>query len=169
MVPSRTASASRDGFQSASDREGSPENQLPGSVDSRVNDRAEFDAAIARLRALSEALRAGQPESGPRAVALLEALETELLFRFAAEKIEEFVGALLTKQPRLLRRSERLEAEHAKIGDAIEQLVRFARRAPASVDLSERITRFLDGLERHERAENALMHEFLLLDEGGSD
>jgi CBS domain-containing protein len=49
--------------------------------------------------------------------------------------------------------------------ETLEQLLGFARTDPRGSDLPERLSRFLDWLDAHEHAENALMQEFLLLDE----
>jgi hypothetical protein len=86
-----------------------------------------------------------------------------LVAHFAAEEVEEFFGSLVTEEPRLLERVERLHVEHGEMAETLDQLVEFANATPAPRELAAHIAQFLDRFEAHEHAENALMREFIRL------
>jgi hypothetical protein len=131
-------------------------------------DHAELGRVTARLRETSTALaETDEPVDGEPA-RLLEDFENELLPHFAAEELEEFCGSLVTQEPRLLGRLGRLQAEHGDIASALGELVDFAWTRPSGRDLAVRIGRFLKVFAKHEHAENELMQELVLLDEGTS-
>jgi hypothetical protein len=49
------------------------------------------------------------------------------------------------------------------MAESLDQLVEFANEGPPPRELAERIERFLDRFDTHERAENALMADFIRL------
>lgn len=131
------------------------------------DDHAELQCMMMRLRKLSDASQQDRTPADPEPAALLEDFEDLLLIHFAAEEAEEFFGSLVTDQPRLLDRLSRLQREHGELAGMADELIEFARREPHLNELSARIECFLDRLDAHEHAENALMQELILLDEGG--
>jgi hypothetical protein len=98
-------------------------------------------------------------------VALIEELECELVSHFAGEDLEEFCGSLVTDDPPLLDRVERIQAEHGELAEALDHLMELAECKPPSLALAEGLELFLDTLEVHERAETALMQELARIDE----
>jgi hypothetical protein len=67
----------------------------------------------------------------------------------------------------MLDRIGRLQQDHGELATALDELLEFARSEPRVTDLTARVERFLARLDAHERAENALMQDLILLDEGG--
>lgn len=131
-------------------------------------DHAELVRATARLREMCSALTGSDAPVDTEPAGLLEEFENELLPHFAAEELEEFCGSLVTEEPRLLGQLGRLQAEHTDIASALDHLLELARTRPPGRTLAVRLGRFLQLFEDHEHAENALMQELVLLDEGTS-
>jgi hypothetical protein len=131
-----------------------------------LEDHADLFRIVARLRRLCALLRGGSPPAAGAVVALLEDFEDHLIPHFAAEQAEEFFGSLVTDQPRLLGQVDRLQAEHREMASGLATLQVFAEGAPRGPELALRLEHLLDQFEAHEHAENALMQEFVLLDEG---
>jgi signal transduction histidine kinase len=131
------------------------------------DDHAELERMIARLRALSDVPVQERTPADPEPAALIEQFEDLLLIHFAAEEAEEFFGSLVTDQPWLLDRIGRLQREHGQLATALDDLLEFARSEPRVTELTAHVERFLGRLDAHERAENALMQDLILLDEGG--
>ena len=131
------------------------------------DDHVELQRMITRLRGLCDASQQGRTAAELDPAELLEDFEDLLLIHFAAEEAEEFFGSLTTEQPRLLDRIGRLQREHGELVGMVDELLEYTRREPRHTELSARIERFLDRLDTHEHAENALMQELILLDEGG--
>jgi len=140
---------------------------LGSIVEAVLAERSELGEAISRLRLLCANLLDNGAPASPAMT--LEEFETELLCCFAAEEAEEFFGSLTTDEPRLIQRGERLQAEHEQLIGALGGLLELAESAAPDKELSVGLTEFLDRLEEHEHAENALMQEFLLLDIGTGD
>lgn len=120
-------------------------------------DHADLNELVAKLRALAASLRDGQD--------LLEEFEAELIPHFASEQAEEYFGSLIAEQPHLLRQVEQLQRDHEQLTEDLDRLTQLAANARGS-ELGPRLERFLDAFEAHERAENALLQEFCLMDEG---
>ena len=141
--------------------------ELVVTAEAVLVDHAEFNETVRRLRELGAALHGSRAAPGPTAADLIEEFEPVLALHFAAEEAEEFFGSLVTDQPSLLRRVERLQADHVQMANDLDELLRFARSGPSGPELAAGLTGFLDQFEAHERTENALMQEFFLLDQGG--
>jgi signal transduction histidine kinase len=138
-------------------------------VETVLEDHADLRKMVTGLRGMCRALREGRCLPGPESAALIEEFESQLIPHFAAEQAEEYFGSLVTEQPRLLQRVERLQAEHAELAEALDRLIELARSEDGGPELGVRLGQFLDSFEAHEHAENRLMQEFLLLDEGTGD
>jgi hypothetical protein len=147
--------------------ESSPGSELAVIAEAVLEDHAELDKTVAQLRSLCVALCGTHPPADPTPAALVEEFEAHLIVHFAAEEAEEFFGSLVTEEPRLLQRVERLQAEHHDMVQALGHLVDFAQGGPPGPELAVRLGNFLEWFDAHEEAENALMQEFFLLDEGG--
>lgn len=155
------------GISSASDVEESLGGELGAIAEMVLEDHAELQGAAARLRELCVALRAEAASADLGACVLIEEFEDLLIPHFAAEQAEEFFGSLVTEEPRLLQRVERLQAEHWEMAEALDRIAEFARGLPPGPLLAARLTQLLDSFDTHEHAENELMQDFLLLDKGG--
>ena len=138
-----------------------------GVAEAMLDDYANIDVHIRRLRELCAALRDGQGPTMADSVALIQDLECELIPHFAAEALEEFFGSLVTDDPPWLDRVARLGAEHAELAEALYQLVELAKCERAPFALAKGLDLLLDTLEAHERAERALMRAFVHLEDMG--
>jgi len=144
-----------------------PNTELASLVDAVRASHDELDHSIIELREVCTVLRTGgSPDT--ELPPLLERFSEELLLHLAEEELEETFGSLLTDQPRVLYRVERLQKEHVDMTDTVTRLVELCRSESAGIDLAVRIDQLLDKLAVHEHAENTLMQELVLLDEGDS-
>lgn len=157
----------RSGTSPASNAAAPSGGELAAVAEAVLEDHAELEKIVERLRELCMALHTQPSSADLRAESLIYEFEDLLIPHFAAEEAEEFFGSLATEEPRLLYRVERLQAEHVQIAEALDRIAEFARTRPAAQVLAARLTRLLDAFDAHEHAENELMQEFLLLDEGG--
>jgi hypothetical protein len=139
--------------------------ELSGFAEAVRADHADLDELVIRLRRLCTSLRDYDRGDDCDPGALIEEFESELIPHFATEQAEEFFGSLSTEQPRLLLRVERLQDEHRQMAEAVDHLLEFATSDPGP-ELALRLEHFLDLFDAHEHAENELMQEFFLLDEG---
>ncbi len=147
--------------------ESTTESELAGITEAVLEGHAELDKTVSRLRGLCVALHDGHTPADGDPASLIEEFEAQLLPHFAAEEAEEFFGSLVTDQPSLLKRVELLQDDHIGMAEALDALQNFAESGPTGPDLAVRITQFLDRFDAHEHAENELMQEFFLLDQGG--
>lgn len=145
-----------------------PEDELAAIAEAVLEAHAELDKTVSQLRELCVTLCGSGAPAGPDPAALIEGFESQLILHLAAEEAEEFFGSLVTEQPSLLQRVERLQDEHLRMAEALGRIVESAKSGAPGPKLAERITRFLDWFDAHEHAENALMQEFFVLDQGGS-
>jgi hypothetical protein len=142
-----------------------PNTELVTLVDAVRAGHGDLDRTVNELRFVCQTIRSGQvPDT--RVGELLERFSEELLLHFAEEELEETFGSLLTDQPRLLHRVDRLQKEHGDMSDAVGMLMEVARSEAVGIELVGRLERLLDWLAVHEHAENTLMQELVLLDEG---
>ena len=141
--------------------------ELAVIADAVLKDHAELDKIVLRLRGMCVVLRDGRAPADAEPAGLIEEFEAQLSHHFAAE--EEFFESLVTEEPepRLLQRVERLQADHGAMAEALNRLLVFAQGGPPAPKLTVRLARFLDWFDLHHLAENALMQEFFLLDQGG--
>jgi hypothetical protein len=144
-----------------------PEGLFAEIAEAMLDDYANIDVHIHRLREFGAALRGGRAPTVADSVAVIEDLECELIPHFTAEALEEFLGSLVTDDPPWLERIARLGAEHAKLAEALAHWVELAACNTPPVALAEGLDVLLDTLEAHERAERALMREFVRLDDVG--
>jgi hypothetical protein len=141
--------------------------ELAVSSEAVREDHAELDKTVLRLRGMCVVLRGGHAPADADPAGLIEAFEGQLIHHFAAEEAKEFFGSLVTDEPRLLQRVQRLQADHGAMAGALDRLLVFAQGGPPAPKLAVRLARFLDWFDLHHLAENALMQEFFLLDQGG--
>lgn len=138
-----------------------------GVAEAMLDDYANIDVHIQRLRELCAALRDGRGPTMADSVALIEDLECELIPHFAAEALQEFFGSLVTDDPPWRDRVARLGAEHAELAEALYHLVELAKCEAPPFALAKGLDLLLDTLEAHEHAERALMRDFVQLDDVG--
>ncbi len=143
-----------------------PSTELATLVEAVRSGHEGLDGTVVELRRLCGEMRSSPPRA-PDAVEALARFAEELLVHFAEEELEETFGSLLTDQPQFLHRVDRLQQEHVELTEAATRLVGLARSGSGLV-LAASIERILDALSAHEHAENALMQELILLDEGAA-
>ena len=88
---------------------------------------------------------------------------------FDAEESSGYFGTIRTDCPELQTKVVALEHAHTHLRDAVASLRRLARKGTAAADLSHRISLVIDDFEAHEHAENGLLQEFFLRDQGSSE
>jgi hypothetical protein len=135
-------------------------NEVAVSAEAVFEDHAELDRAVLRLRGMCVVLRGGHAPADAEPAGLIEEFEAQLIHHFAAEEAVEFFGSLVTEEPRLLQRVERLQTDHWEMAAAVNRLLVFAQGGPPAPKLAVRLARFLDWFDLHHLAENALMQEF---------
>jgi hypothetical protein len=125
-----------------------------------------LQSTIVELRNVSDSLREGDPHAGAAARDLLSDLSAEFSLYFDAEESENYFGALLADRPRLKTEVGKLRDAHEGFRDSVGSLRRLAADESQDTRLAAGIDRVLDDFEEHEQAENALLQEFFLTDEG---
>jgi len=131
---------------------------------------AEHDAlraTVARMRGLCDAL---SDENRPPLVEidrLLNRFSADLSANFATEEQDGYFASLVAARPECDALVAHLHAEHVLLSDAIDTLRNRARTGRKNPQLGVLLGRTLDQFQAHERAENRLLQEFFLLDDGG--
>jgi hypothetical protein len=141
-----------------------PCSELHAIVAAVFEDQGELYKTVVRLRDMCAPLARDEPCAEPGPTVLMEELEAELIGHFVVEKAEELYAGLFTEEPRLMERVERLNVERKEIVRAMDELMNLAQGGPPGHELALSLAPFLDWVDLHERAENAVMQDFLLLD-----
>lgn len=170
MSPLRTESASVAFIEPSEHASGSnagaaSNSELAVLAEAVLEDHAKLGVTIARLKDLCSTLRGNRASPKPGPAALIAEFKAQLVAHFAAEQAEESFGSHMIDKPRLREQVEHLQGEHTRMLEDLEQLLAFARSGPPGSDLFDRVCKFLDSLDAHGKAENALMQELLVLDE----
>jgi hypothetical protein len=138
---------------------------MPAVRASPIGDGA-LDATIAELRNLCVSLSQQDPRAVADARRLLAAFSAELGAYFDAEERDDTFEALSVDRPSLRSRVVSLEAAHTLLRDRAGGLQRLAHDGSAGARLALRIERVVDEFEAHEQAEDAVVQEFFLRDDG---
>jgi hypothetical protein len=142
--------------------------EYPIVAEAVLENYPELTRTVTRLRGLCVTLRDHPEPADPALSALIEEFASQVSRHFAAEEREGgLVGGGARGQPHLVQRIDRLQHEHWEMAQALDRLLEFARSEPPAPELAQRVGTFLDWFDAHEHAENALMQDFLLVDEGG--
>lgn len=127
--------------------------------------RFALDESIARLRELCAAVERDEPSDEPELRRLVDHLQLQLTVHFETEEADDGFAALVATQPRLLRRVAALRAEHVEMNKALASLVELAATGRPA-ELGACLMSLLDRFDAHERVENDLLQELVLVDEG---
>lgn len=142
----------------------------------RVFDHREVRRALETVsRAIQEIPASTSPTvvAARACVVAFERLERVLVAHFDHEEAEAgFFAEVLGMAPTLARELDALRQEHPRLAEQIEGVVEAARWAGLSSQSWGRVSQgfeaFVRQLERHESAEDLLVADALLTDEGGS-
>gem|GEM_PF-3712955 len=139
------------------------------------NQRQGLERALEPLEWRLIALGSGEdrdPQTAQEAVEMLAALGETLTSHFGAEEEPGgLFGELQSVAPRARGDMSALVEEHQRFRERVAKLLARARRAPRHpeewVIVMRGFRRFARDLRAHERAENGLVAEILLEDQGG--
>jgi iron-sulfur cluster repair protein YtfE (RIC family) len=106
------------------------------------------------------------PRSERRLHELIERCTDELIEHFATEEADGYFGTLATDCPRLASAVVRLEVEHEEMRREIKEIRALAGRSGSATEAGRRIGALIGRLQIHEHAENVLLQEFYLADDG---
>lgn len=131
-----------------------------------LGEQAELSFTLRRLRDLCARLTEGDALAGTALPVLLGELRRQLDSHFRAEESGDYFGTLAADCPWLARRIGRLRAEHGELLAAFDDLGAAVLDASCPGQVGRRLARLLSDFDAHERAENLLLQEFFLCDEG---
>lgn len=142
----------------------------------RIFDHNEVRRALASFSRSLSTISATQSPSvvAVRAgTAACEHLEAVLLAHFRYEEAEAgFFSEVLEMAPTLARDLDALRGDHPRLAEELARVAEDARWAGLSGEAWRRVAgrfdSFAQHLERHEHAEDLLVADALLIDEGGS-
>lgn len=142
---------------------------LFGRPETVVMDSQSLRSTIVGLRRISGSLLSYAPQAMAEARNLLSDFSARLSTYFDAEEAGGYFDTIGTDCPELQHKVVTLEHAHTELRDAVASLRRLARDANESADLGRRIGLVIDDFEAHEHAENGLLQEFFLRDQGSSE
>jgi hypothetical protein len=132
---------------------------LFGRFTAILQDHDNLAKTLRSLRALCAALEDGTDllpaELSPKR--LLEELRADLTGHFGAEESPEYFGAVMDEAPELVPAIGGLKWEHMTMLHAVEVLCGIALDRARWRDLAAPTRELIGQLERHERAESALL------------
>jgi hypothetical protein len=142
---------------------------LFGRPDAVVTESESLRSTIFALRSISGSLLRFTPRAVSEARNLLSDFSARLSTYFDAEEAGGYFGTIRTNCPELKHKVVALEQAHTDLRDAVASLRRLARDGTDAIDLGRRIALVIDDFEAHEHAENSLLQEFVLRDQGSSE
>jgi hypothetical protein len=134
---------------------------LFGRFTAVMRDHADIGKTLTQLRAMCAALDGGE------AALPSELLPTVLTFRlyrelsehFATEEADAYFGTVIDEEPSLASKIDALKAEHWSMLHTADLLCRMAVDTSRWPDLLREAAELMAQLERHERAESALLRD----------
>lgn len=128
-------------------------------------------ASVVTLRDVSASLRGEKSQDCAAAGRALGGLSVTLSSYFDAEENGGYFAGIVDDCPAFKIRISSLEETHEYLLHSIASALRIADRAEQSQmpALANRIDRILSDLERHEHAENELVQDFFLNDQGSGE
>jgi hypothetical protein len=128
-------------------------------------------ASVGTLRGVSVLLRGEESQAYVSAGRALGDFSATLSTYFAAEENGGYFAGIVDDSPDFKNRISSLEETHGYLRDSIASARRIADRAEQSQmpALANHIDRILSDLERHEHAENQLLQDFFLNDQGSGE
>ena len=121
---------------------------------------------IVELRSVCDALRDSDVRAGATARRLLSDFSAELFVYFDAEEGDDYFETMVMDCPHLKGQVDRLQAAHDVLRDSAGSLQQLASCGGPEALLADAIGDLVDDFEQHENAENELLQQFLLTDEG---
>jgi len=126
-------------------------------------------STISGLRRVSDSHFGDAPPAMTETRTLLSELSARLSTYFDAEESGGYFGTISTDCPGLLPKVVELEQAHTDLRDAVASLRGLARDGTGAAEVGRRIGVVIDDFETLEHAENDLLQEFFLRDEGSSE
>lgn len=117
---------------------------------------------LVELRGLCAVLNDEREPEGVDVRAIIARFSEQLVSHFAVEETDGYFGTLVKDCPHLAPRVGALRAEHDEMTRAARVLAKLAEHEGGRRLLAHRFSDLLDKFDAHERAENWLIHEFLL-------
>lgn len=129
---------------------------------------------LALVHAIAGVLRETDTAGGcALAMQLLADLRDDLREHFALEEMGGYLSEIVSKAPRLTRRTQQLEKQHSVLAHCTEELVACAAHGVSAPEAWLEVERRFDALRAelmaHEAAENDLIREALMGDIGRGD
>jgi iron-sulfur cluster repair protein YtfE (RIC family) len=137
-----------------------------------AGDHQRLSVRLRRLHDLCAALESERPVIGPELdpTTLLAELSAALTRHFEIEEADAYFGAIVQERPSVLHTIAELKLEHAAMLHSLVELGLLAADDRRWKELGVPISRLIAQLKVHEHAENELLQELVLRDEGsGSD
>jgi hypothetical protein len=135
---------------------------LFGRFTAVIHGHADLVRTLQQLRAMCVALENGREIAADDALIpsdLVLRFRRELAEHFAVEEAEAYFGVVIDENPALEPQIEALKADHLTMLDAADVLCLLALDASRWASLSRPTRELTTRLERHERAESALLRE----------
>jgi len=139
---------------------------LFGRATTVLDQHATLHVLLDRLRDACAGVADGSSEGGADRRRLIEEFGERLSVHFVAEEDEGYFGMMASVSPALHAEVTRLRKEHAEFLSLVQRLLALVEAAPDREEFTETLRAFLERFNAHERAENRLMQEFILRDEG---
>jgi hemerythrin len=139
---------------------------LFGRATAVLDQHATLHVLLKRLREACASSAKGSSESRTDRRRLIEEFGERLSVHFAAEEDEGYFGMMASVSPALRAKVTRLREEHTEFLALVQRLLTLAEVAPDRKEFTETLQAFLERFNAHEHAENRLMQEFFLRDEG---
>jgi hypothetical protein len=126
-------------------------------------------STISGLRRVSDSHFSDSPHARNETRTLLSDFSARLSTYFDAEESGGYFGTISTDCPGLLPKVADLEQAHTDLRLAVASLRRLVRDGTGAADVGRRIGVVIDDFETLEHAENDLLQEFFLRDQGSSE
>jgi len=133
-----------------------------------LGEHAHLHTIVAELRELLARLDGKGTNSESDSQRLVHELYDKLEKHFAAEESEGYFGTLVAESPALASTVEHLLSEHREFLVTVRRLLDLSASAKYRAEFAVTLSGFLARFEVHEHAENRLLQEFFLRDEGES-
>ena len=143
--------------------------RLFGRPDVVVVDSELLRSTISSLRRVSDPHFSYTLQAMTETRTLLSDFSDRLSTYFDAEESGGYFGTISTDCPGLRHKVLELERSHTDLRDAVASLRRLVHDGAEVTDLGRRIGLVIDDFEAHEHAENGLLQEFFLRDQGSSE
>jgi hemerythrin len=141
---------------------------LFGRATAVLGEHANLHRILDRLRDLRTKVGDGRAEPRPDRRQLMQEFREQLCAHFAAEEDDGYFGMLVSASPALSTEVARLRREHEEFLLLVQRLVMLAESDGDREEFAVALSGFLDRFNAHEHAENLLLQEFFLRDEGVS-